>query len=54
MLHDGAKGTAARIELRVKAEDGRLGNAYEAVLVPAAQGELVFEREVVEFHDSIG
>ncbi|MGY1455278.1 AAA family ATPase [Streptomyces sp. SS8] len=52
MLHDGAKGTAARIELRVQAKDGHLGNAYEAALVPAAQGELVFEREVVEFHDS--
>ncbi|GAA2414320.1 AAA family ATPase [Streptomyces glaucosporus] len=52
MLHDGAKGPAARIRLRVEAGEGNLDNAYEAVLVPAAQGELVFEREVVEFHDT--
>ncbi|MFB4194463.1 AAA family ATPase [Streptomyces carpaticus] len=51
MLRDGAKGDAARITLRVEAGDGALENAYEAVLVPAAQGELVFESEAVEFHD---
>ncbi|NJP99801.1 AAA family ATPase [Streptomyces zingiberis] len=51
VLRDGAKGRA-RIRLRVEAGDGALDNAYEAVLVPAAQGELIFEREVVEFHDT--
>lgn len=52
MLHDGAKGPAARMVLRVEAVDGGVRNAYEATLVPAAQGELIFESEVVEFHDS--
>lgn len=53
MLHDRAKGAAARIGMRVEAGEGdRWINAYEAVLVPAAQGELIFEREVVEFHDT--
>lgn len=37
----------------MEAGDDRLGNAYEAVLVPAAQSELIFEHEVVEFHDSV-
>ncbi|MGW1785752.1 AAA family ATPase [Streptomyces sp. NPDC002143] len=50
MLHDVAKG-AARIGLRVEADEGELVNAYEATLVPSHRGELVFEREVVEFHD---
>jgi predicted ATPase len=50
LMHDGAKG-AARIGLRVEAGDGALGNAYEAVLAPAAQGSLIFEHETVEFHD---
>jgi predicted ATPase len=50
VLHDGAKGPA-HISLRAEASDGKRGNAYEAVLVPAAQAGLIFEREVVEFHD---
>lgn len=51
LLYDGAE-PADRIRLRVEAgEDGRV-NAYEAVLVPAADDELIFEREVVEFHDT--
>lgn len=50
ILHDGSKGTA-HIGLKVEAGDGQLGNSYEAVLVPAAQAELIFEREVVAFHD---
>ncbi|MFD7510488.1 AAA family ATPase [Streptomyces sp. NPDC059853] len=50
MLRDGAKGDAAKITLRVEAGDGAQENAYEAVLVPAVQGELVFESEAVNFH----
>ncbi|MER5432586.1 AAA family ATPase [Streptomyces sp. NPDC002588] len=50
MLHDVAKGSAG-IGLRVEADDGDLVNAYEATLVPSHRGELVFAREVVEFHD---
>ncbi|MDT0402686.1 MULTISPECIES: AAA family ATPase [Streptomyces] len=51
LLHDVAKG-AAGIGLRVEADDGALVNAYEAKLVPSHRGELVFSREVVEFHDT--
>ncbi|EMF50875.1 AAA family ATPase [Streptomyces sp. SID5476] len=51
MMHDEAKGTAG-IGLRVEADDGDLVNAYEAYLVPSRRGELVFAREVVEFHDT--
>lgn len=50
MLHDVAKGSAG-IGLRVEADDSDLVNAYEAALVPSHRGELVFAREVVEFHD---
>jgi len=50
MLHDVAKGSAG-IGLRVEADDRDLVNAYEATLVPSHRGELVFAREVVEFHD---
>ncbi|MFF0450883.1 AAA family ATPase [Streptomyces sp. NPDC004609] len=51
MLHDGAKGTA-RIRLRLEAGENHRSNVYEAVLVPAAQGELIFKRETLEFHDT--
>ncbi|GAA1182461.1 AAA family ATPase [Streptomyces hebeiensis] len=50
MLHDVAKGSAG-IGLRVEADESDLVNAYEATLVPSHRGELVFGREVVEFHD---
>ncbi|MFC9425324.1 AAA family ATPase [Streptomyces sp. NPDC056987] len=51
MLHDVAKGSAG-IGLRVEADDTDLVNAYEARLVPSHRGDLVFGREVVEFHDA--
>jgi predicted ATPase len=50
MLRDGAKGPA-HIDLLAQAGDDHYANTYQAVLVPAAQAELIFEREVVEFHD---
>lgn len=50
MLHDVAKGSAG-IGLRVEADNSDVVNAYEATLVPSHRGELVFDRETVEFHD---
>ncbi|MER7787653.1 AAA family ATPase [Streptomyces sp. NPDC097640] len=51
LMHDEAKGTAG-IGLRVEAADNDLVNGYEAYLVPSRRGELVFAREVAEFHDT--
>jgi predicted ATPase len=50
LMHDVAKGTAG-IGWRVEADSNDLANSYEAELVPSHRGELVFAREVVEFHD---
>ncbi|MFF3290668.1 AAA family ATPase [Streptomyces sp. NPDC003023] len=51
ILHDVAKG-AATLELRMEAGDDRFTNVYEAGLIPSHRGELVFAREVLEFHDA--
>lgn len=51
MIHDGVKGTA-RIRLRLEATADPHDNAYEAILVPAAHGQLFFKNETVEFHDT--
>ncbi|MGW4031893.1 AAA family ATPase [Streptomyces sp. NPDC004838] len=51
LLHGGAKATAP-IRLRVEAGKNSLINVYEAVLVPAAEGDLIFESETLQFHDS--
>jgi predicted ATPase len=54
LLHAG-KGNANRIRLRVDADAdiGNRTNTYEAVLVPAANDELIFERESAFVHDSM-
>lgn len=51
MLHDATAKGGAGVGLRVEADGDSLRNAYEATLVPSRHGELVFDREVVEFHD---
>ncbi|MQS09357.1 AAA family ATPase [Streptomyces alkaliphilus] len=50
LLRAGAKGNAS-ISLRLEARANSLTNVYEAVLVPSRRGELVFRRELIEFHD---
>ena len=52
LLYDGEE-PAERIRLRIEAGGNGLVNAYEAVLVPTPDDELIFEREVVEFHDTV-
>lgn len=51
LLYDGEE-PAEHIRLRIEAGENGLVNAYEAVLVPTPDDELIFEREVVEFHDT--